>query len=154
MRVVVLGCGRMGAMLASRLSASGSEVVIIDQDASQFQRLSSDYAGKKIVGNGTEQDTLRRSGLANADVFVAITQGDNRNIMASEIARVIFNVPRVYTRIKDPNRADAFGKCGLQTFCTTSLAACFVEGLILNPVTTTVPPSRQTCPDIPARREP
>ena len=132
MKVVILGCGRMGAMLAGRLFLSGNDVTIIDQDATQFRRLSEDYHGKKVVGNGTEQDTLRRAGLGEADVFVAITQGDNRNIMASQIARVIFNVQRVYTRIKDPLRADCFSHAGLQTFCTTILACDFVEGVILN----------------------
>jgi trk system potassium uptake protein len=137
MKVVILGCGRMGAMLAGRLFMAGNDVTIIDQDGTQFRRLSEDYHGKKVVGNGTEQDTLRRAGLDGADIFVAITQGDNRNIMASQIARVIFNVPRVYTRIKDPLRADCFAHAGLQTFCTTILACDFVENVILNSVPAT-----------------
>lgn len=131
MKVVILGCGRMGAMVASQFSASGHDVAIIDRDSANFRRLSPEYGGKKVVGNGTEQDTLRRAGIQGADVFVAITQGDNRNIMASQLARVVFDVPRVYTRIKDPLRAECFGRAGLNTFCTTILAASYLENAIL-----------------------
>ncbi|MCA1596849.1 MAG: TrkA family potassium uptake protein [Chloroflexi bacterium] len=132
MKVVILGCGRMGALVASHLSSS-HEVAIIDRDNINFQRLDPDYKGKKVLGDGTEHDTLRRAGIEGADVFIAITQGDNRNIMASQIARVIFNVPRVYTRIKDPLRADAFREAGLETFCTSTLASSYVEKLVLAP---------------------
>lgn len=132
MRVVILGCGRMGAMVASDLSKEGHDVAIIDWNSANFQRLSPDFQGRKIMGDGTEQDTLRKAGIEQADVFVAITQGDNRNIMTSQIARVIFNVPRVYTRIKDPLRSATFAGAGLETFCTTTLASDYVEKLLLS----------------------
>jgi trk system potassium uptake protein TrkA len=131
MKIVILGCGRIGAILACRLSQTGHDVAIIDVDNSAFQRLGPDFKGKRVLGNGTEQDTLRRAGIEQADCFLAITQGDNRNIMACQIARVIFNVPRVQTRIKDPLRADCFAEQGLETFCTTILAANYLEHLLL-----------------------
>ena len=132
MKLIILGCGRMGALVASHLSNS-HDVSIIDRDNITFQRLAPDFKGKRILGDGTEHDTLRRAGIEQADVFIAITQGDNRNIMASQIARVIFNVPRVYTRIKDPLRAEAFREAGLETFCTSTLASSYVEKLVLSP---------------------
>jgi trk system potassium uptake protein TrkA len=111
---------------------AGHEVVIIDLDNTQFQRLGSDFKGKKVVGNGMEQDTLRRAGIEGSDLFLAITQGDNRNIMAAQMVRLCFNVPRALTRIKDPLRAASFAELGLETFCTTTLAADYAEHLILN----------------------
>lgn len=132
MKIVILGCGRQGSTVASDLAAQGHDVCIIDMDSTQFWRLGPDYKGRKVVGNGTEQDTLRRAGIESADVFLAITQGDNRNIMASEIARVLFNVPQVHTRIKDPQRAECFAQQGLLTFCTTVLASAHVEQAILS----------------------
>jgi trk system potassium uptake protein TrkA len=82
--------------------------------------LSEDFPGETVLGNAVDQETLTRAGLNKADVFVAATSGDNRNIMASEIARTVFHVPRVISRVKDPNRAGIFKKLGIEIDCRTT----------------------------------
>ena len=123
MRVVIMGCGRTGARLATMLSDAGHEVTIIDWQDSAFSRLPEDFAGATFVGNAVDQDVLRSAGLDSADAFVAATSGDNRNITASQIAQHAFHVPRVISRIKDPSRAEIFSKLGILVDCRTSEGA-------------------------------
>jgi trk system potassium uptake protein len=120
MRVVIMGCGRTGARLATMLSKADHEVTIIDWQDSAFSRLPEDFAGATFVGNAVDQDVLRSAGIESADAFVAATSGDNRNITASQIAQHAFHVPRVISRIKDPSRAEIFGKLGISVDCRTS----------------------------------
>src|SRR5258708_40066914 len=86
-KVVILGCGRVGALLASMLDREGHTVSVIDLSSSAFGRLSGDFQGSEFVGNGVDEDVLVRAGIKEADAFIAVTNGDNRNIMASQIAR-------------------------------------------------------------------
>lgn len=123
MKVVIMGCGRTGAELAALLGREGHQVTILDLDAYAFRRLPSDFNGAKLVGNGIDQETLRRAGIEGADAFVAVTQGDNRNVMASQIAKHIFGVPRVVCRIYDPLRADLYEELGLAVFKATRIGA-------------------------------
>ena len=123
MYVVIMGCGRVGARLAKLLVNAGHEVAVLDTNASAFDRLGSDFAGTTLVGNGTDMETLRGAGIERADAFAAVTQGDNRNIMASQIAKHIFNVPRVVTRIYDPIRTDTFKALGLEAISPTVIGA-------------------------------
>jgi trk system potassium uptake protein TrkA len=137
LKLLIVGCGRVGSQLASDMDKAGHEVVIIDRDPNQFSRaasrgvLTNDFKGNQVVGNGTDADVLRRAGVEDADGFVAVTEGDNRNIMASQIAKHIFKVPRVVARIYDPERADAYEKLGLHTICPTIEGAKAIEKTLL-----------------------
>lgn len=132
MQVLILGCGRVGSTLAKMMAAEGHDVTIIDQTSEAFRRLGSKFAGTRIVGPGTDVDVLRRAGIESADVFVSVTQGDNTNIMAAQIAHTVFKVPKVLTRIYDPSRAEAYGEMGIHTICTTTLAAGLLQNLALD----------------------
>lgn len=123
MKVIILGCGRVGSTLARQMAGEGHDVTVIDRDTGAFRRLGAKFKGQKIVGPGTDMDVLRRAGVEGADVFVSVTDGDNRNIMAAQIAKSVFNVPKVMTRLYDPNRAQSYQDMGIQTICTTAIAA-------------------------------
>jgi trk system potassium uptake protein TrkA len=123
MFVIIMGCGRVGARLAQMLTAAGHEVTIMDTKSSAFGRLGPDFKGTTILGNGIDQEVLRRAGIDRADAFVAATQGDNRNIMASQIAQHVFGVKRVVTRIYDPLRSDTFAELGLRAISPTIIGA-------------------------------
>ena len=124
MKVVIMGCGRVGAELATVLDREGHEVSILDVNAYQFTRfLPETFAGGKITGNGIDQDVLRRAGIEQADAFVAVTAGDNRNVMACQIAKHIFGVPRVVCRIYDSIREQMYHNLGLRTISPTKVGA-------------------------------
>ncbi len=123
MKVVIMGCGRVGAQLATLLERKGHEVTILDWRAEAFERLPAGFRGRKLVGNGIDQDVLRRAGIESSDAFVACTQGDNRNVMAAQIAKHIFNVPRVVSRIYDPIREEMYHMLGLRTISPTKVGA-------------------------------
>ena len=123
MFVIIMGCGRVGARLAQMLDRSGHEVTILDVKTSAFSRLGSDFGGTTILGNGIDQEVLKRAGIERADAFVAATQGDNRNIMASQIAQHLFGVKRVVTRIYDPLRSATFTELGLRAISPTIIGA-------------------------------
>lgn len=114
-----MGCGRVGSTLAVDLDRDGHEVTVLDLNASQFRRLPAEFKGVSVVGNGIDQDTLRRAGIESADAFAAVTQGDNRNLMAAQIAKHIFGVPRVVCRIYDPMREELYRGLGLETVSPT-----------------------------------
>jgi len=118
-----MGCGRVGAQLADLLDKDGHEVTILDLDAYSFRRLSPDFHGTALVGNGLDEDALRKAGIEQAHAFVAVTQGDNRNIMASQMARQLYNVPRVLCRIYDPLRRDLYAQLGLEAISPTTIFA-------------------------------
>lgn len=123
MKVVIMGCGRVGARLASLLDKEGHEVTALDNDAYSFHRLPSDFGGTSLLGNGLDEEALKRAGIAEADAFVAVTQGDNRNIMAAQIAKHVFNVPKVVCRIYDPLRRDLYSRLGLEAISPTTVFA-------------------------------
>jgi trk system potassium uptake protein TrkA len=136
MRVVILGCGRVGAMLAQLLTSEGHNVTVIDQDSDAFRRLGGDFPqSQTVIGNGTDEDVLRRAGLEEADAFVATTNGDNRNIMAAEIARHTFGVHKVLCRIYDPIRQETYNGMGLQSICPTIVGAKLFREALINPIT-------------------
>ncbi len=123
MKIVIMGCGRVGARLAGLLDADGHSVTILDTNSDSFRRLSPDFNGTALVGNGIDEELLKRASIEEADAFVAVTQGDNRNVMAAQIAKHIFNVPRVICRIYDPLRQELYGTLGLETFTPTTVFA-------------------------------
>ncbi|NIM07222.1 MAG: TrkA family potassium uptake protein [Armatimonadetes bacterium] len=130
MRVVILGCGRVGSLLANTMDKAGNEVTIIDENADSFWRLASDYGGEKVTGIGLDEDVLRVAGLDKADAFVAVTNGDNTNVMAGQIAQRRFKVPRVIVRLYDPIRAQTYRKFGLETICTSIIGAGIINDLL------------------------
>jgi trk system potassium uptake protein TrkA len=130
MRIVILGCGRVGAYLASMLVAEGHQVTVIDRNTEAFRRLGSDFTGNWVVGTGIDEDVLRRAGIEQADAFVAVTNGDNTNVMATQVAREIFGVPRVICRIYDPLREEIYHTLGLETICPTILGATNIKEVL------------------------
>jgi|TARA_B110000263_G_scaffold246493_1_gene257615 trk system potassium uptake protein TrkA len=135
MNILIMGCGRVGSSLASSFSQKGHTVIILDINSTAFQRLPADFKGTAIVGNGTDQDTLTGANVNDTDVFLALTQGDNRNLMAAQIAKHIFKVPRVLSRVYDKNRADIFAKLGIETFSSTYIMSNMIEDIVINPET-------------------
>jgi len=122
-KVVIMGCGRTGSWLANILDAAGHSVTVMDVDTYSFRRLSPDFKGKALVGNGIDQEALKKAGIEETEVFIAVTQGDNRNIMAAQMAKHIFNVPRVICRIYDPLRQEIYQTLGLETISPTTIFA-------------------------------
>lgn len=118
-----MGCGRVGSQLAARLDREGHKVGIVDTDARSFLRLPDDFRGLTIVGTGIDDDVLRSAGIEGADAFVAVTEGDNRNIMAAQVAREIFGVAECVVRIYDPAREEVYRQLGLDTICPTKLVS-------------------------------
>ena len=123
MKVVIMGCGRVGARLSGLLDSEGHIVTILDTDSYSFRRLPSDFNGTALLGNGIDEEALKRAGIEEADAFVVLTQGDNRNVMAAQIAKHIFNVPRVICRIYDPLRRELYDTLGLEAFSPTTIFA-------------------------------
>ena len=132
MKVVILGCGRVGSTIATTMAREGHDITIIDQNPNSFRRLGHDFVGKTVIGNGIDEDTLRSVDLGHADAFVAVTNGDNRNIMSAQMAKVKFKVPKVVARIYDPIRAYAYAELGIDTLCTTCVGAGLMHDMILN----------------------
>ncbi len=123
MKILIMGCGRLGARLAGLLDADGHQVTIVDTDSYAFRRLPSQFHGTALVGDGVDDEALRRAGIEDVSIFVALSQGDNRNIMAVQIAKHIFNVPRVICRVYDPLRQEVFDTLGIETFSPTTIFA-------------------------------
>ena len=121
--IVIMGCGRVGGKLASMFDAAGHKVTVLDLDAYSFRRLPPTFSGTALIGNGTDEEMLRKAGIESADAFIALTQGDNRNVMAAQIAKNIFKVPRVICRIYDPLRKDIYEQLGLESISPTEVFA-------------------------------
>ena len=131
MRIIIIGCGRTGARLATDLSVEGHDVAIIDKNADAFRRLGAEFKGNVVIGMGFDEDILRKAGSEGADFLVAVTNGDNSNIMAAEVAKSELHVKRVIARIYDPQRAEAFQDMGIETFCSTVIMTDMVKDKIL-----------------------
>jgi trk system potassium uptake protein TrkA len=121
MRVIIVGCGRVGSTLARQLGESGHGVTIIDLNQEAFLRLGSDFQGTTLLGTGIDEDVLRKAGIESADAFVAVTNRDNTNAMASQIAKEIFHVRRVIARLYDPIREEIYQTLGLDTVSPTRI---------------------------------
>jgi trk system potassium uptake protein TrkA len=123
MKVVIMGCGRVGAHLATLLDIEGHSATVLDIDAYSFRRLPPEFGGTALVGNGVDQEALIQAGIEEADAFVAVTQGDNRNVMAAQIAKHIFDVPKVVCRIYDPLRRELYNTLGIEAVSPTTIFA-------------------------------
>ena len=131
--VIIVGCGRVGAELTKYLSMDGHDVTVIDQNAEAFDRLADGLAVKTLVGDGADMETLKRAGIREAQAFAAVTNGDNRNIMAAQIAQRIFNVPNVVCRIYDPLRQQTYKALGLRSISPTIVGAKLLRNDLYNP---------------------
>jgi trk system potassium uptake protein TrkA len=121
MKILIMGCGRVGARLATMLDEDGYKVTILDNDTYSFRRLPASFGGTALFGNGTDEESLKKAGIEEAEVFVAVTQGDNRNVMACQIAKYNYKVPRVVCRIYDPLREEMYSALGLETLSPTKI---------------------------------
>ena len=134
MRAVIVGCGRVGATMARALDAAGHEVTIVDLATRAFDRLPATFRGNAVRGDGTDEDTLRRAGAEGADVFLSLTEGDNRNIMGAQLAIEALAIGRVFAKVNDPVRAQAYAELGIGTLCRTTMMADALLGALGQPV--------------------
>jgi trk system potassium uptake protein TrkA len=132
-KVVIMGCGRVGAALATDMSDEGHDVTVLDTDPTAFRFLPDRFRGTTVVGNGIDTDVLERIGLRGADVFVSATRGDNRNVMAAQIARHIFGVKVCASRVFDPLREEMYRNMGLRTINPTRVQAKRLKRIIEAP---------------------
>ncbi len=121
MNLLVAGCGLVGAKLAVRMCKLGHDVSVVDREEEHFERLGDGFTGLTLTGNAIDLDLLRRAGIEGCDAVAAVTNSDNVNVMVSQIAREMFSIPRVLTRLYDPERERIFAQFGLHTICPTAL---------------------------------
>ncbi|MGE5653477.1 MAG: potassium channel family protein [Bacillota bacterium] len=131
MYIVIAGCGRLGASLATELSSEDHDVVVVDRDPASFKRLGRSFGGVTVVGTAIDEDVLRQAQIERADVFAAVTSSDTANIMAAQIARQIFDVSRAIARISDPERESAYRGLGFITVCPTAFGVFHTKAAIL-----------------------
>jgi trk system potassium uptake protein TrkA len=139
MRYVIVGCGRVGSTLAKLLVAEKHDVVVVDENPTAFKRLGSRFGGGVEVGTGIDYDVLKRAGADRADGFVAVTDGDNRNVMAALIAQRMFRIPKIVARIYDPPRGQLYRELGIETFSPTTLGAQIIRDALLDAPYTSTP---------------
>ncbi len=132
MYIIIVGCGRVGAQVAVLLSREGHNVVVIDKSSESFRRLGSNFNGLTFTGNGFELDVLKEAGVEKADAFCSLTNGDNTNIMASQVAKKIFKVPRVIARVYDSARAHIYETLGLEIISGTLLLAAMIRDKLVD----------------------
>ena len=131
MYVIILGCGRGGAELAKLLSGEGHNVVVIDKNPASFDRLGRTFNGITLVGNGFDLESLKTAGITQANAFCAVTNGDNTNLVAAQVAKKIFNVPKVIVRVYDPSRANIYKALGLDVISGTILFAAMIRDKVV-----------------------
>ncbi|HQP91063.1 MAG TPA: TrkA family potassium uptake protein [Candidatus Omnitrophota bacterium] len=132
MYIIIVGCGRVGAQVGTLLSQEGHNVVIIDKKPEAFKRLGNNFNGITLIGNGFELDVLKEAGIERADAFCSLTNGDNTNIMATQVAKKIFGVPRVIARVYDSARAHIYESLGLEIISGTVLFAAMIRDKIVD----------------------
>ena len=123
MKVIVMGCGRIGSQVSKLLDEQGHDVTVIDHDQNAEGRLPKTFSGKLVKGLGFDRNVLLDAGIEQADAFVAASQSDNANLVAARTARNIFHVPRVVARLYDPRRAEIYKRLGLTTISSTTWGA-------------------------------
>lgn len=123
MHIVIMGCGRVGTRLATKLERAGHSVSVIDVNVNSFRRLGTEFKGDTIKGVGFDRDVLRKAGIERAGGFAAVSDGDNSNILAARVVRETFEVENVVARIYDPERAEVYERLGIPTVATVRWAA-------------------------------
>ena len=130
MRYLIVGCGRVGSTLAKLLDADNHEVIVVDESPSAFKRLGQKFKGHVVVGTGIDYDVLKRAGAATANGFIAVTNGDNRNVMAALIAQRMFKIKKIVARIYDPPRGLMYRDLGIDTVCPTTVGAKMIRDML------------------------
>jgi trk system potassium uptake protein TrkA len=120
MKVIIMGCGKVGAQVSRRMAAEGHEVTVIDPDPAALARLGTEFKGRRLTGVGFDQKVLLDAGIERAEAFAATSTSDTANIVAARIARTIYHVPRVVCRLYDPRRAEIYKRLGLVTISVTT----------------------------------
>ncbi|RCX13778.1 trk system potassium uptake protein TrkA [Anaerobacterium chartisolvens] len=131
MQIIVIGCGKVGSGLARILSDEGHDVVIVDNDSNNFKSLGGGFNGVTVTGVPIDQDVLKQAGIETAYALAAVTPDDNINVMACQVAKEIFKVPRVIARIYNPAREHVFHEFGLETICPTNMTADVIRSIVL-----------------------
>ncbi len=131
MYIVIIGCGRLGSTIARELSREGNDVVIIDNNSDNLKKLGTGFNGIRIRGVEFDNDILLEAGIDRADMFLGVTNDDNTNIMASQIARDIFNVPKVMARICEPNKEFIYEKLGIDIINPINLSFDMIKNRIM-----------------------
>lgn len=131
MRIIIVGCGRVGSLLAQLLEQEDHQVVVIDKNPASLRRLPASFRGQTVVGVGFDRDTLRAAGVERADGFAAVTSGDNSNFVAASVARDTFRVPTVVARIYDPQREQIYRRLGIRTISSTAWGAQKIKRLLI-----------------------
>ena len=140
MKVLIVGCGRVGGFLAGLLDAEGHHVSVVDiasttparAERAWFQHLPSSFKGDTILGDGSDLEILRQAGIEQADAVLALTEGDNRNLMAAQIAKKIFGVKRVIAKVNDPVRAQMYRQMGIDTISRTSILGTLLFAMLMD----------------------
>lgn len=132
MNSIIVGCGRVGVMLAHLLEHDGHQVTVVDKAPTAFRNLGSGFRGRTVTGVGFDRDVLREAGIERADAFAAVTSGDNSNFIAATVARDTFRVPIVVARIYDPQREQIYRRLGIRTISSTAWGAHKIKRLMLN----------------------
>lgn len=135
MKIVIVGCGRVGASAAEAYDLAGHDVVVLDSSTAAFDRLPTSFGGTAIRGDGTDEDVLKRAGAEGADAFLALTEGDNRNVMAAQLATEVLGIDKVIAKINDPLRAKAYAELGIATLCRTGLMVNAMDAYLELPKT-------------------
>lgn len=147
MKIMIVGCGRVGSRLALRLDRIGHDVLVVDEERETFSCLGGAFRGATFHGSGLESFTLKRAKAAECDVVVAVTGGDNRNLMIAQLAKHIFGVQRVIARLKDPVRAAKYREIGIETLCVTTLVEGLFELWVQNGAFPSLPGEMSACGD-------
>jgi trk system potassium uptake protein TrkA len=134
-KTVIVGCGRVGSVLAASFDKAGHEVIILDLTSRAFDRLPASFKGTALRGDGTDEDILRRAGAQDADIFIAMTEGDNRNVMAAQLATEVLGIDKEIAKINDPLRAKAYAELGIATLCRTGLMVNAMDAYLELPKT-------------------
>lgn len=140
MRVIIMGCGRVGEAVGRLMADEGHAISVIDYDPEALERLGPDFKGRKVLGIGFDRNVLLEAGIEQADAFAATSSSDDANIVAARLARIVFRVPKVVARLYDPRRAEIYRRLGLVTISSTTWGAQRIHELLthihLDPVMT------------------
>lgn len=121
MKIIIIGCGRVGSGLAKQLSLQGIDVSVIDNDLETFNLLGKTFKGKTFVGMGFDQKVLLEAGIEKADALAAVTTSDEVNLVAARMAKTVFKVPSVAARVYEPQKAKIYRRLGIQTISPVTL---------------------------------
>ncbi|MCX7926222.1 MAG: TrkA family potassium uptake protein [Fimbriimonadales bacterium] len=148
MRIVIMGCGRTGSTLALLMSCAGHQVTVIEKSQDALLRLGKRHKCDVVVGDGLDEDTLRRAEVDKADAFIACTNGDNTNLMVVQMARELFGVKRIAAKVNDPVRAEAYREYGIFTVTSGSLLAGYLRDWMLGNPTRNIEEYNQFYPEL------